>query len=98
MKMVRECSMPAKTARAVISREGGVSSTPRPIGLITGASGILDRPAFADDDIRPRSRDADRPRSASALPLSKIGERRKDRGGAGAAGRLHVTFSSFAGD
>jgi hypothetical protein len=36
--------------RLVIAREGGRSSTPRPLGSSLGAAEILDRPVKPDDD------------------------------------------------
>ena len=55
MQSSGECRREKANARTssvflVIAREGGRSSTPRPIGLSGTVSGILDRPVKADDD------------------------------------------------
>ncbi|MFK4727318.1 hypothetical protein ABIE89_008418 [Bradyrhizobium niftali] len=67
----------------VIPREGGESSTPRPLGSITAVSGILDRPVEPGDDSEcvvtdtpSRPRGAIRPSFASSLhPLCPRGRR-----------------------
>jgi len=67
----------------VIPREGGESSTPRPLGSITAVSGILDRPVEPGDDSEcvvtdtpSRPRGAIRPSFALSLhPLCPRGRR-----------------------
>jgi hypothetical protein len=57
---------------------GGASSTPRPLGSITGVSGILDHPPQcaiahkAGDDEQKRSRGAFCPRFTNSLPLLEV--------------------------
>ncbi|WP_291570082.1 hypothetical protein, partial [Bradyrhizobium sp.] len=70
----RRQRIPVPDIEFVIPRESGISSTPRPLGSIANASGILDHPLsrMMRGGVSPHSRGAMRPRFAgNFLALSK---------------------------